>query len=86
MLIKMAMTIYVFLNFKKLILKEDDTITMGFESLDLDSQDPVEYEDTEFSIFWSITKTRRGYDPFNLDDIDIDTGHKISNLIKVEFL
>jgi hypothetical protein len=54
MLIKIAMTVYIFINFKKLILKEEDRISTTFYSLNLDETPPADYSKTDFMMFWVI--------------------------------
>jgi hypothetical protein len=44
--IKLAMIVYIFLNFKKLILKEDDSINLQFTTMNLDDMEPAEYADS----------------------------------------
>ena len=85
-LIKLAMSVYIFLNFKKLILKEDDSIDLQYYSVNLDELEPVNYNESDFMAFWVISKSKGGYKPVFLDGIDEETNRNVSSLIKVELL
>lgn len=86
LLIKIAMAIYVFLNFKKLIFKEDDSIGLTYYSVNLDELDPVEYSESDFMTFWVISKSKNGYKPIYLNMIDEGTKRNVSSMIKIEFM
>ena len=67
LLIKMAMTVYIFLNFKKLIFKEDDSIGLQYYSINLDELEPTEYATSDFMAFWVLSKSKSGYQSVFLD-------------------
>ena len=50
------MTYYVFFNFKKLILHEDDKQFNEYKPLDLDQLGIVNYNDTSQFIFFTMSK------------------------------
>ena len=86
MLIKLAMGIYVFLNLKKLILKEDDRIGLQYNSVDLDKMEPVQYADTDFITFWTIYKSYDKGSPIFLNSFDPDYNRTVSSMIKIQYL
>ena len=64
MIIKCALSAYVILQFKKMIRYEDDTIYFGMDSVDLEEEPPISYNQTNNLIIWSLRKTRTGNKPF----------------------
>ena len=80
------MAVYVFLNFKKLIFKEDDSIGLQYYSINLDELEPVKYSESDFMLFWVVSKSKNGYKPIFLDGIDEESKRNVSSLIKVELL
>ena len=85
-LIKLAMTVYIFLNFKKLILKEDDSIGLQYYTINLDELEPAEYANSDFMTFWILSKSKNGYKPVFLNSIDPETNRNINTMIKIEYL
>ena len=85
-LIKVAMSVYVFLNFKKLLFKEDDSIGLRYYNINLNELDPVDYSTSDFIAFWVLSKSRNGYQPIFLNSIDPDYNRNISTMIKIEYL
>ena len=55
-IIILAMSLYVFVNVKKLWLYEDDQVNTEIYKLDLDSLDELAYNDTKMFIFHTIRK------------------------------
>lgn len=58
--IKLAMTLYVFMNFKKMFLHEDDNNTTEYNLEDLSSQPPLAMSDTDFMMFHVVRKQATG--------------------------
>ena len=56
LIIKLAMSTYIFINVKKLWLYEDDSLNMEIQMLDLDSLDELAYKSTKMFIFHTIRK------------------------------
>ena len=54
--IKLAMSLYVFFNLKKMILHEDDNNTTEYNLEDLSKQDPLALGKTDFSMFHIVRK------------------------------
>ena len=86
MLIKLAMSIYVFLNFKKLVFKEADTIGLQYKSVDLDKVDPIEYANSDFMAFWVLTKSDDFGAPIYLNSFDPAYNRTVSTMIKIQIL
>jgi hypothetical protein len=80
------MTVYIFLNFKKLILKEDDSIGLQYYSINLDELEPAEYATSDFMTFWILSKSKNGYKPVFLNSIDPETNRNVNTMIKIEYL
>ena len=49
--VNIAMFVYIIINLKKLVLKEDDNITTTKGIMDYTKLDPINYEDTDLMIF-----------------------------------
>jgi hypothetical protein len=47
-----------------MIRYEDDTIYFGMDSVDLEEEPPISYNQTNNLIIWSLRKTRTGNKPF----------------------
>ena len=59
-LIKVAMFTYVFSNLKKMILMEDDSNSIEYNLIDLDSEPETHYHDTDFNMFHILRKQFTG--------------------------
>ena len=56
MIIKLAMSTYIFINVKKLWLFESDSLNMEIQKLDLDSLDERAYGNTKLFMFHTLRK------------------------------
>ena len=54
--IKAAMTIYVFMNLKKMFLNEDDNNTTEYNIEDIEKMDPLPMKTTDFKMFHILRK------------------------------
>ena len=54
--IKLAMTLYVFFNLKKMILHEDDTNNIEYNLEDLTKMGSITLDSTDFSMFHIVRK------------------------------
>jgi hypothetical protein len=52
--IKLAITVYVFLNVKKLLFAEDDTIVTQVFYMEMADEPPISHRETDVLVFWSI--------------------------------
>ena len=59
-IIKIAMTLYVFMNFKKMFLHEDDNNTTEYNLEDLEKIPPLGMRDTDFQMFHIVRKQASG--------------------------
>jgi hypothetical protein len=55
--IKLFLTVYVTIKFKRMIFREDDSISSIIESIDLNELEAVSFKETENLIFWIVSKT-----------------------------
>jgi hypothetical protein len=69
-LIKVVMFIYVFINFKKMILNESDSNSMEYNLVDLDSDPVKKFQDTNFKMFHVLRKQISGKQLY-LNDPDV---------------
>ena len=54
--IKAAMFVYVFMNFKKMILREDDSNSIEYNLVDLENDPVIEFSNTNFIMFYVLRK------------------------------
>ena len=54
--VNVTMFIYVMINLRKLLLKEDGNNTILESLMDFSQMEPINYSDTELLIFWNIKK------------------------------
>lgn len=59
-LIRITMSIYVIVNFKKMILFEDNANATEVSALNLDEQGIIDYKDTSFLLYQSLIKKSDG--------------------------
>jgi hypothetical protein len=82
-MIKLCMFVYIILNFKKLILKEDDNIVTKLFYRELADEGILNLNETEGLVFWVLKKnnfTSSKAEPLFLDDQEMD------RYIKLEYL
>ena len=72
-LIKIAISVYVFLNCKKLIFAEDDTVVTQVFYQEMADEPQISHKDTGVLIFWSIQHSAGHLKPIFLDDEDINS-------------
>ena len=70
MIIKLAMTIYVALNFKKMIFNESDTNFTQIGLIDLEELGDVNYNETHLLLFYRVSKQITGED-LTMDDPEV---------------
>ena len=58
--IRLAMFIYVFMNFKKMILHEDDSTFTEVNTIDLEEYGEKPFSETEMNMFHVIRKQKTG--------------------------
>ena len=71
-MIKIAITVYVFLNIKKLVLTEDDTIVTQIYYAELTDEPPISLVDIDVLIFWNIQHSSGHLSPIFLNEENID--------------
>jgi hypothetical protein len=54
--IKLGMTFYIFMNFKKMIFYEDDSTVTEVNSLDLDTYGEKDFDETNMNMFYVLRK------------------------------
>ena len=70
-IVKVVIWIYIFLNFKKLVLLEGDNIITQFYYSEL-ADTEVALNDTHLLIFWTLEKTDDGSQPIYLNEEGLD--------------
>jgi hypothetical protein len=60
LIIRVAMGIYIFMNFKKMILHEDDSTFTEVNTLDLDEYGEKPFDETDMFMFHVIRKQKTG--------------------------
>jgi hypothetical protein len=71
-LIKIAIAVYVFINVKKLVLKEDDNIITQIYYEELADAPDVYMDESQLLVFWSFAHTKDHYTPVFLDEEGLD--------------
>ena len=69
-LIKIAISVYVFINIKKLIFAEDDTIRTEVFYMEMADEPPISHSDTDVLVFWSIQNSAGQLKPIFLEEIN----------------
>lgn len=67
-IIKIAIAVYVFLNVKKLLYKEDDNILTQIYYEDISHHDDVQMKKSNMLVFWVLAHTEDHYEAVWLDE------------------
>ena len=86
--IKISITLYIAINFLKLILYKGDTINLTIKKLNLDEVEALKYDGTNQLLFWSLKDTSKGNRPVYLDDprLKPNKSKKIRPYLNISFI
>ena len=86
--IKIAITIYVVMNFMKMIFYEGDSVSLSIKKIDLDDAGQIKYDGSDVLLFWSLRDTSQGNSPLFLDDprINPNPEKKLRPYVNISFI